>query len=847
MKKQLNRTNQRLSHPFSSNKIGLAIISVMIIACFLMFLPMATAQPTDYVAKYSFEGLAGPVVDDTGNFDGTAVGGVTRGVFGISGKAFSFNGVNNSVFLPFINVAGDFNFTYNAWVNLNGDLQAGGVGKVVAADGVASNKHASMRVEESLGDFLPTVITRNNGGTVASATGPISIVPREWVMLTFVANTTHNTLYVNGTFAASVAASGPITLSTMSIGAINFSGLSYFANATIDEVTIYDRHLNITEIQELYSSVSGDIFVTLNKPANGTSSITSNQNFNGTLFSESLNVSNATLFVWNASGDIFNNTEIIFLSNESNVNVSFNVSGFEIGDYEWNIFACTNTSLCSFANENFSLTIQEFSVIAENFNFDVFETDNETFDIQIQTIDTIVSISANLIYSGTAHLATTSCDAFGLCDITTIIDIPLVPDSIESQNKSFFWNITVFDSVNSISSTTTSHQQNVSKIHFQTCGGSFNVIALNFTAFDEEDSSRIDQFYIASDFSSWLGGGTVTRQSSLSDLSTTEKDICLFPAHREHRVDSFTEYNDVLNSTTYNTRNHFFQGEIINNQSRDVPLFLLNSDSSTSFILKVQDTNLLPITRALINIQRFNPGTGNFTTVQIARTDGTGQTIGFFKTETVNYRFIIVKEGVTLLTTIAGKVVPETAPFTLTFTVGEDEGAPWTRFEDLPDLDNSLTFNSTDNVVTFIYIDTSGDFSLARLLVVQQNMSGLSRTICDVNSILASGVLTCSVGNVSDTYTASGFITRGSEISLVAQIIFKIQSFSDIAGLLGVFLAWFVILISAFAFKFNEIAGIVLMNIAVISVNLMGFVDFGFLFIFGMLGVSIMIIVLLEK
>jgi hypothetical protein len=274
---------------------------------------------------------------------------------------------------------------------------------------------------------------------------------------------------------------------------------------------------------------------------------------------------------------------------------------------------------------------------------------------------------------------------------------------------------------------------------------------------------------------------------------------------------------------------------------------LLNVDDSTTFILKVQDTNLLPIADALIEIQRLDVGTGNFSIVQIAKTDDNGQTVGFFKTETVDYRFIIKKDGVTLLTTGAGKVVPETAPFTLTFTVGADEGAPWVRFEDLVDLTSTLTFNNTNSIASFEYEDISGNFTSSRLLVILQNLSGSSQTICDVNSTQSAAILTCDVNEVEGTYTASGFITRGTDIFLVNQIIFKVESFSSTAGLLGVFLAWFIILVSAFAFKFNEIAGIVLMNLTVIMVNLIGLVNFGFLFIFGMLGVSIMIIVLLNK
>ena len=60
-------------------------------------------------------------------------------------------------------------------------------------------------------------------------------------------------------------------------------------------------------------------------------------------------------------------------------------------------------------------------------------------------------------------------------------------------------------------------------------------------------------------------------------------------------------------------------------------------------------------------------------------------------------------------------------------------------------------------------------------------------------------------------------------------------------------MGWFIILISAFAFKFNEIAGIILVNVAIIAVNLIGLVTFGIGFISAIIAISIIILVVLER
>ena len=57
----------------------------------------------------------------------------------------------------------------------------------------------------------------------------------------------------------------------------------------------------------------------------------------------------------------------------------------------------------------------------------------------------------------------------------------------------------------------------------------------------------------------------------------------------------------------------------------------------------------------------------------------------------------------------------------------------------------------------------------------------------------------------------------------------------------------FLILISSFMFKFNEIAGIWAITITVFLVNLMGLINFGGVFVTAILGVAIILTWIMEK
>ena len=332
-------------------------------------------------------------------------------------------------------------------------------------------------------------------------------------------------------------------------------------------------------------------------------------------------------------------------------------------------------------------------------------------------------------------------------------------------------------------------------------------------------------------------------------MSTSEETLCISPTDETFFIDAIIEYDEAGNESIYTLRNFFFQNDTINNVSEDVFLFLLQSSSSTSFILKVQDDSLLPVAGVLIEINKFYPGENLFRVVQIAKTDDLGKSVGFFETETVDYKFFITLDNRILLETGVQKVVPEASPFTLTFNIGEPLGEPWKTQNEISDLNSSLTWNDVTGFVTYIYIDSSGNLTLARLLVIQESLvnSTADSVICNETSSLSSATLLCDVGNSSGFYVASTFIARGNGEGLDKQFTFQVETLSSIVGLLGLFYAWFLILIASFMFKFNEIAGIWAVTITVFLINLTGLINFGGVFVTGIIAVALILTWIMER
>ena len=579
--------------------------------------------------------------------------------------------------------------------------------------------------------------------------------------------------------------------------------------------------------------------VTLNSPSDGASTTDRSVVFNGTVFSGSFKtLVNVSLII----DGIFNETNSSGINNSDYIFEK--ILGFD--NYNWTYQSCDNESLCTTADVR-TLEISSFIENNVTFTTEVLETSSQDLELNITTIPEILSVSAFLNYNGTRHVSTVDCSE-GNCTITNTIDIPLTLN-LESENKSLFWEIVAFDGTTSVSTNTSENQQNVSRIHLEECDATFTTQALNFTAYDEQNLTRINPYLFDGTFDQWLGGGSVKRQSNFTNSSLQEQSLCILPSEETFFIDAIIEYDEASNDSIYTLRNYFFQNDTINNVSQDIFMYLLESSSSTSFILKVQDDSLLPVSGVLIEINRFYPGTSEFRIVQIARTDDSGKSVGFFETEIVDYKFLITLDNETLLETGIQKVIPESSPFTLTFNIGDPLGKPWSSQEPIEDLNSSLVWDDGSAIVTYIYIDSSTFFTLGRLLVVRESLVNASNNtiICDKNSSFSSATLTCTVGSTNGFYIVSSFITRDSSEELDKQFGFQIETLSGVVGLLGLFYGWFLILIASFMFKFNEFAGIWAVTITVFMVNIIGLISFGGVFVTATIAVALILTWIMES
>src|SRR3954449_8164183 len=205
---------------------------------------------TGLVAAYSFdENTGGTLGDQSGNnHDGAVVG--ASWAPGKFGSALNFNGTSSRVDLPQLGTFYKTGFTLEAWVNKAGTKKDVGIlgtwdnpagGPMLWVDHIQGHNYVT--ASTGLGTYLDS--------GQAPAVG-------QWQYLTATYDGTNLRYYVDGVQVASKTFTGNIGDSNVwRIGAYQGTPFGFF-DGLIDEVRIYNRALNGTEVQSDMAAAVGN-------------------------------------------------------------------------------------------------------------------------------------------------------------------------------------------------------------------------------------------------------------------------------------------------------------------------------------------------------------------------------------------------------------------------------------------------------------------------------------------------------------------------------------------------------------------------------------------------------------
>jgi len=462
------------------------------------------------------------------------------------------------------------------------------------------------------------------------------------------------------------------------------------------------------------------------------------------------------IFTINSTNQLFSNTPINRLIN-------------------WNCKACATDNTCGFSVLNRTATLGIF-INSESYNSSTTESTLENYLINISYIEQDWNtITGTFIYNNTEYIPTKTISGDNL-----IFDTSITTTSVNTQtNIDFYWSFNLINTTSTLIINSSTNSQTTNILNASICGYPHNVEYLNFTIYDEATLE-----IIPAKFDGSINWGTsslteVLGHSDTSELNTTYS-FCFAPNDTNFIAEGFIELEKVgYISETYN-----LLPQTITNTSTLIPIYLINVTDSTSYIIYVRDSAYADVSEAIVQTERYYPSTESWTVVQSGKTNIDGKTIANLIEETINYRFKVYIDGALVHTSTPTKIFCESTPCTITLTLSGTTSDGFDIFEELPNLEHSLTYSS--NVFTFTYSDTDTTAQGGRLKVIKYAFGGATPIICDETSTDTTAVITCDISSeVNGTYIATGYINR---VGLTNRIVDRIAitKSSNIVSEIGV-------------------------------------------------------------
>jgi hypothetical protein len=208
--------------------------------------------PTGLVSWWPAEGTAIDII--SGN-NGSLLNGAAFAP-GKVGQAFSFNGINQQVQVPDAPSLDPTNaITVETWVYLRTLPPVNAVTVVGKDDGGAARQ-----LQLGIGDLGSGFIFRSLLGVVGQVVvlnGTTVLQAGTWYHAAMTYDGSILRLYVNGVLDATMSLSGAIVPTSQPLQIGGLVGGPWFINGLVDEVSLYDRALLVSEIQAIYSAGGG--------------------------------------------------------------------------------------------------------------------------------------------------------------------------------------------------------------------------------------------------------------------------------------------------------------------------------------------------------------------------------------------------------------------------------------------------------------------------------------------------------------------------------------------------------------------------------------------------------------
>ncbi|WP_157744159.1 hypothetical protein [Halopenitus persicus] len=335
---------------------------------------------------------------------------------------------------------------------------------------------------------------------------------------------------------------------------------------------------------------------------------------------------------------------------------------------------------------------------------------------------------------------------------STKFDYPLVGDAAKSSTKTVTGRINLSFRNESLSREAVSNDSLTGHKKILTdCTNQVNGVtgekALTFYLKNEEDRTQNLTGNIDYNFDT-THHGEHTRNYGFNNSGVKSSKICMYPSWAEYSITGPLQYSSSQDQNslgqTFKDRQYNFNNYSINNVSESIDLYLLSQDFATPVYFQVEDTDGTPVEDATVKVLRYFISSNSYLTVAKSATDSNGVGTTYMRINEIYYKYVISKNGKTLLETDRQIFACQTSPCTKTFRINPNVQSPYFETEQGFSHSCRVTQNDDGNVTGYqCTVDHESEaIGQANLFVEKRQAIGYKK-ICDVTVSSASSSMIC--------------------------------------------------------------------------------------------------------
>ncbi len=509
------------------------------------------------------------------------------------------------------------------------------------------------------------------------------------------------------------------------------------------------------------------------------------------------------------------NTTVTCLDNNTNINVTTSLNRsliFYVNDTLGN----TNSSSVSWNYKIFQNSI--------NFSATTLGGTTEAFTLNITKISSLQISTVDLVYNLSA-----SASSFTSGDTLIISRNIDVPNPTANFNFTFYFSFLMSDS--SIINTT-SNNQTVLNLAIGNCS-TFSTLIYNFTMFDEENLTKLDNVTIDYAFN-LFDDSRKTKIDNFSRASTANPtQVCInqnLTASSSYSLDAILQF-ESSDATGYLTRFYNILNFTLKNSTipNNISLYDVVDDTATPFQLTFKNEFLALAPNILVNVNKQFVASNDFKTVEIPITDTNGQTILNLERNVGIYNFIFID--------IAGNIVAtfnKITAFCQDFTIGEctlelDATGTLPRLFNLTNstaISYVLTYKNSTSTATLTFNSLDSTPVTARIIGTTQNQFG-NQSVCDRSLTTTLGTVDCNVTSIllTDNYLFLDIFSNGNFVETrVININPSIPLLGGIFGASGFFIAFLMMLTIILLFSNDRQVLLIMLGLGWATIIILGLV-----------------------